>query len=172
MYINNKEITKNVVFYQRLFGCSYLPIYYSTKWLLRFFLLQEELAENARFQLQKGEPDRKCWERICKGFLKAKILTKSVDKNIGDLYKGFVKAETLTENVDKNLNDLCNGFLKDENLKEDDENNQNSPCKGLLKAEILTENVENNLNDLCKGLLEATNLTENVDDNLIGDLNN
>lgn len=114
--------------------------------------IQEELAENARLQLQKGEPDRKCWERICKGFLKAKILTKSVDKNTSDLYKGFPKAESLTENVDKNLNDLCNGFLEDEILKEHVQNNLNDLCKGrkgLLKAEILTENVDNNLNDLC-----------------------
>lgn len=114
--------------------------------------IQEELAENARIQLQKGEPDRKCWERICKGFLKSKILTKSVDKNSSDLYKGFPKAESLTENVDKNLNDLCNGFLEDEILKEHVQNNLNDLCKGrkgLLKAEILTENVDNNLNDLC-----------------------
>lgn len=96
--------------------------------------IQEELAENARLQLQKGEPNRKCWERICKGFLKAEILTKNVNRNLNDLCKGFPEAEILIENVDKNLNDVG---------------------KGLLNAEIFTKNVDNNLNDLCKGLLKA-----------------
>ncbi|KAL1816162.1 hypothetical protein DCAR_0520535 [Daucus carota subsp. sativus] len=124
--------------------------------------IQEDLAENARLQLQKREPDRKCWERICKGFLKAKISTKSVDKNPSDQYNGCLKADNLTENVDKNLNNLCSSFLKEEILKEHVENNLNDLCKGLLKAEILTENVHSSLNDLCKDFHKAEILAESV----------
>lgn len=38
-------------------------------WVL---ILQRDFAETARFGLLIAEPDRKCWEKICRSFLKGR----------------------------------------------------------------------------------------------------
>lgn len=38
-------------------------------WVL---ILQTDFAKNARFGLLIAEPDRKCWEKICRSFLKGR----------------------------------------------------------------------------------------------------
>ncbi|XP_030509932.2 gamma-glutamyl peptidase 3 [Cannabis sativa] len=38
--------------------------------LLNNHSIERGLAEDAKFKLQIGEPDRKCWEKICRNFLK------------------------------------------------------------------------------------------------------
>lgn len=35
--------------------------------------IESEFAEKAKFGLEIGEPDRKCWEKICRNFLKGKL---------------------------------------------------------------------------------------------------
>lgn len=34
--------------------------------------LQKGFAEDVKSQLEMAEPDRKCWEKICKKFLKGR----------------------------------------------------------------------------------------------------
>ncbi|KAK3009688.1 hypothetical protein RJ639_014391 [Escallonia herrerae] len=40
--------------------------------LLKNNAIEKGSAEDARLKLQVAEPDRKCWERICRAFLKGK----------------------------------------------------------------------------------------------------
>ncbi|CAK9137863.1 unnamed protein product [Ilex paraguariensis] len=40
--------------------------------LLRNESIERSFAENAKLKVQMGEPDRKCWEKICRGFLKGR----------------------------------------------------------------------------------------------------
>ncbi|KAK0571010.1 hypothetical protein LWI29_009799 [Acer saccharum] len=41
--------------------------------LLNTNSIQSEFAETAKFGLEIAEPDRKCWERICRNFLKGRM---------------------------------------------------------------------------------------------------